>query len=472
MTVPSLQQEQPTSSGSAEKRYERFIEWTRQNGAYFHPSLNFVVTPNRGAEVLVTGEGIKPFETLFTVPYGISLSYFNAVSAGVEGSAYLPHSEPLPEEYLGSTSDHDTINAIFLVQQYLLGEKSFWCPYIQILPQPDDAKDSAIPLLWSEKDLLWLRGTCLEEAVSKQKADHVKRWTDAVQTLQSHGWDTSQYSLQLGLWAYYCFYSRYFWSIILEPDVGNIKPEFQHLVKAGVNLDDTAKILLPMLETLNHAQETNTEYDLHDKGLSVSKNIELKPGDPFYIAYDKETQRFSNTVLLKDFGFVLADNEAAELVLASPFDLTKPLHPDHCVFSSPATVDDPYWTSDDKYLSLVTVRSPLLDRRGPINPDHSVRWLGHFDPTFVSMVSFRVANLAERATMRLEPHKIPSERNEQATIQFISSCLHSMLERIEQNTRALGEPQNERQQRAEAYRLEQKAILNEVLQDLHYEGTQ
>jgi histone-lysine N-methyltransferase SETD3 len=128
MTVPSSQQTVSTSSGSAEKRYERFIEWTRQHGAYFHPSLKFIVTPNRGAEVVVTGKGIKPFETLFTVPYGISLSYFNAVSAGVEGSSYQPHSESLPQEYLRSTSDHDTINAIFLVQQYLLGEKSFWYP--------------------------------------------------------------------------------------------------------------------------------------------------------------------------------------------------------------------------------------------------------------------------------------------------------------------------------------------------------
>ncbi|KAM0418952.1 hypothetical protein ACHAPT_012110 [Fusarium lateritium] len=292
----SLRQDQSVSSSVAEQRYEKFIEWTRQNGAYFHPSLKFVVTLDRGAEVLVTGEAIKPFETLFTVPYGISLSYFNAVSAGNPGSPYLPHSDPLPEEYLQTTSDHDTINAIFLVQQYLLGEKSFWHPYIQILPQPDDAQNSAIPLLWSEKDLLWLQGTHLEEAVADQKVDHVKRWTEAVETLQRCGWDTSQYTLSLGLWAYYCFYSRYFWSIVLEPDVDKIKPEFQHLVKAGINLDDTAKILLPILETLNHAQETNTEYDLDEQGLSVSKNIELKPGDPFYIAYDKETQRFNNTV--------------------------------------------------------------------------------------------------------------------------------------------------------------------------------
>ncbi|WAO96892.1 Hypothetical protein NCS54_01458400 [Fusarium falciforme] len=444
MTVASLRQEQTESLSDAEKKYEMFLEWARHNGAYFHPSLRFVVTLNRGAEVLVTGQAIQPFETLFKVPYGISLSYFNAVSGGVPGSPYLPHLEPLPEEYL----------------QILVG-------YIQILPQPDDTKDSAIPLLWSEKDLLWLRGTFLEEAVANQKTDHIKRWTEAVETPEIRlGCVPIHLCRELGLWAYYCFYSRYFWSIILEPDIANIKPEFQHLVKAGVNLDDTAKILLPILETLNHAQETNTEYDLDDKCLSVSKNIELKPGDPFYIAYDKKTQRFDNTVLLKDFGFVLPDNEAAELVLSSPFDLTRPMHPDHCVFSSAATVDDPYWTSEDKYLSLLTVRSPSLDRRGPINPDHPVRWLRHFNPTFVSMVSLREANLRERATMRLEPQEIPLGRNVRATVQFICRCLRAMRREIDRHGRTLGEPQDERQQRAYAYRQEQRAVLDEVFRDL------
>lgn len=142
------------------------------------------------------------------------------------------------------------------------------------------------------------------------------------------------------------------------------------------------------------------------------------------------------------------------------------MHPDHCVFSSAATVDDPYWTFEDKYRSLLTVRSPSLDRRGPINPDHPVRWLRHFDPTFVLMVSLREANLTERATMRLEPHSIPSGRNVRATVQFISGCLRAMLNAIDQYGRTLGEPQNERQQRAYEYRLEQTAVLEEVLEDL------
>lgn len=111
-------------------RYERFIEWTEQNGAYVHPSLKFVVTANRGAELVVHtgGEVIKPFESLFRAPYAASLSYFNAVSAGTAGSPYRPHSTSLPNDYLESTADHDTVGAVFLVQQYLLGDKSFWFP--------------------------------------------------------------------------------------------------------------------------------------------------------------------------------------------------------------------------------------------------------------------------------------------------------------------------------------------------------
>lgn len=82
------------------------------------------------------------------------------------------------------------------------------------------------------------------------------------------------------------------------------------------------------------------------------------------------------------------------------------------------------------------------------------------------MVSFREANLRERATMRLEPQKIPSGRNVRATVQFISRCLRAMMREIDQYGRTLGEPQNERQQRAYAYRQEQRAVLDEVLRDL------
>lgn len=75
-----------------------------------------------------------------------------------------------------------------------------------------------------------------------------------------------------------------------------IKPEYQILAKEGVNLDHTAKILLPVLDSLNHAQETPLEYSFDEEGLGLAKVNEVKPGDRLTIGYDKDAQRFNNTL--------------------------------------------------------------------------------------------------------------------------------------------------------------------------------
>lgn len=115
-----------------EDRYERFIQWARDNGTYIHPSVKFVNSADRGVEAIIDpeGESIKPQEDFIRLSYNLSLSYLNAISAGTPESHYHPHSKPLPGCFLNATADHDTINAIFLVTQYLLGTLSFWYPYI------------------------------------------------------------------------------------------------------------------------------------------------------------------------------------------------------------------------------------------------------------------------------------------------------------------------------------------------------
>lgn len=115
-------------------------------------------------------------------------------------------------------------------------------------------------------------------------------------TLIFRGLKADQYYRKLGLWAHYCFLSRNFWSIALQADVSKFRTEFQRLVTNGVNLDDTVKVLLPLLETQNHSQDTTTEYELNEGGFTVSKNVEMKPGDTVNIPYDLETHRFNNTL--------------------------------------------------------------------------------------------------------------------------------------------------------------------------------
>lgn len=318
-----------------EDRYERLIQWARDNGTYIHPSLKYANSANRGVEAIVDpgGESIKAREDFIRLPYNLTLSYFNAISAGTPGSHYYPHSKPLPGDFLNATADHDTISAIFLVTQYLLGPRSFWYPYvstlsklqadgfrlterryIQILPQPGNAEHSALPLLWDSDDLLWLQGTHLENSVRKQREDLERCWHEAILLLTRCGWDcsnltvfvfpegcssigftlTDNYCRELGLWAHYILLSRSFQSITLMGDVEKFDPKYRILIEEGVNLDDTVKVLLPVLDSVNHSQEEPLNYCYDVQGLGINKAIEMKPGDRITIAYDHDHQRFNN----------------------------------------------------------------------------------------------------------------------------------------------------------------------------------
>ena len=180
-----------------DQRYDCLLDWASRNEAIIHPSLRFVQTESHGVECVVGEEceSIKPGEVFMRIPYKLSFSYWNAVSAGKPESCYHHHESPsLPKQFLESSTDHETVTAVFLVQQYLLGEESFWYPYIQVLPRPDDLQDSAIPLLWSDKDLTYLRGTYLEDEVPKKRIDLLSRWSKALSVMAETGFDVSAYT--------------------------------------------------------------------------------------------------------------------------------------------------------------------------------------------------------------------------------------------------------------------------------------
>lgn len=112
------------------QKYRDLMKWANVHGAFIHPSCEFHAVPGGGGtmSVKIDGQPVDPHSVFLRMPYCLSLSYFNAISAGKEGSHYVPRGEPLPAAFLQSTADHDTIGAIFLMQQYLLGSASFWHP--------------------------------------------------------------------------------------------------------------------------------------------------------------------------------------------------------------------------------------------------------------------------------------------------------------------------------------------------------
>lgn len=59
---------------------------------------------------------------------------------------------------------------LFLIEQYLLKQNSFWWPYIRTLPQPGDKHGLNAPLWEDAEDLKWLEGTNLGKAIPARKA--------------------------------------------------------------------------------------------------------------------------------------------------------------------------------------------------------------------------------------------------------------------------------------------------------------
>ncbi|KAF2129628.1 SET domain-containing protein [Dothidotthia symphoricarpi CBS 119687] len=451
------------------QEYRELVEWAINNGAFIHPSCEFHASPGGGGTVSVKmdSQTVEPNAVLLRMPYCLSLSYFNAITAGIEGSHYVPRSKPLPAAFLQSTADHETIGNIFLVQQYLLGNDSFWHPYIQVLPQPDTSSQPAIPLLWNKEDTVWLQGTHLEEA-TKDRRKHLKnRWHEAMNVLKQAGWDISGYTIELFMWADFCFTSRQFPSVALAGDAASLKPEYKPLFEDGISSDDGPRILLPLLDGINHVQEGPSDWHYDKEGLAIAKSFEMQPGEEICYPYDTAGQRLNNTVLFRDFGFIIPNNEACEATLTFPFDPTIVMHPSHSVFSLASTVEECYSSAEYAYVALVSIRSPTRDPRGPLQPNHEVPDLSHFHPQLVSMVSFRVANLVERVALRENPTKLPTERLKKATVEYLVRHIRGMLQTMKKQGRLLKTPQNEQQRRACAYRQEQIEILEDVMRTLN-----
>ena len=69
------------------------------------------------------------------------------------------------------------------------------------MPQPFDASNPGIPLLWTDDELCCLEGTYLGSELPKKRSEVRLRWQRAVGLLQSCDWDIAPYT----------------WSIVFSP---------------------------------------------------------------------------------------------------------------------------------------------------------------------------------------------------------------------------------------------------------------
>lgn len=283
----------------ADARIATLVEWATRHGASLHSDVDVYQDPETGFSFRVKPTAtspLVPWEPVVTLPTKLSLSYINALQP--EGS-----SRPaFQQDFLSKTPPH-VVGRWFLAKQYLLGEESFWWPYIQALPQPKDIEEWALPPFWPDDDAELLEGTNVEVGLEKMRGDVKKEYSDAAELLKLYGDEKDKaVTMKLYQWSYCIFSSRSF-----RPSLVLSEKEQQSLPQ-GVSIDDFS-VLLPLFDIGNHDMTADVRWDLQQGGgqntceLKVGK--EFKQGQQVYNNYSMKT----NAELLLGYGFMIPPSD-------------------------------------------------------------------------------------------------------------------------------------------------------------------
>jgi len=225
------------------------------------------------------------------------MSYLNAINI----APFTRHSQAFPCRFLKEfgRDDPHIIGHFFLMQQFLLGDKSFWWPYIRLLPQPDESQKLGI-IWWPEEDQRFLKGTNAEPAIQERKKLWTAAWEAGIAILKETLLDWEDYGYGLYQWAATIFGTRSFRASLTVPE--EIFPgvfdgqSMVHIMK------DNFSILLPILDIGNHNGINTLDWQPRlVTGMSLVSRVPVAQGEQIFNFYGNK----SNSELLVGYGFIL-----------------------------------------------------------------------------------------------------------------------------------------------------------------------
>ncbi|KAF2104297.1 SET domain-containing protein [Rhizodiscina lignyota] len=316
------------------ERCQRLVSWFRQNGGHFHPDVELVENEQFGLHVVAQQPLEPPENTLdkeqqdggaeeaapgaieiCSTPVQLTISHLNASGSRPELQTELkiPVFDNASSKLTGHVPE-STVAYLVLIEQRLLGEQSFWYPYLSCLPTEAEL---TTPLYFSSDDLQWLLGTNLHTSSTDPSRSSVELrremwkgdWQQACDALRALGVDVSQYTWEMFLWAASMFSSRCFPSNLTLPNRG-----------------EPFSLLYPVLDCLNHEFGAKATWFFKDGSFSLSVEKALKKGEQVFNNYAPK----GNEELLLGYGFTLPGNSADEVMVR----LSKPPPPVHEVLKA------------------------------------------------------------------------------------------------------------------------------------------
>ncbi|KAI5237028.1 SET domain-containing protein [Aureobasidium subglaciale] len=288
---------------------DAFENWFRSNGGYLHPAVRLAHDKDQGSHFRAIAV-LEPGTHVLTVPHSLSMSNLNA-QVDDDFPVFRTHAKEFTVEGL---------SFFYLMAQWLNKDKSFWKPYLDILPTPEQGFET--PIFYDEEDRKWLEGTDLHPTLLGREAAWKKYWEDGVQVMKSAGMDVTEYTWNLFRWAATVYSSRSFNGLTVTPQGSQHWTAYKHdsngtstvLLNHNDYIEDWKKfsVLFPAIDIGNHNPNARVDwtYDPDRFSLNVSERIE--PGSQVYNNYGPK----SSEELLMGYGFCAPGNPYDGLLLA------------------------------------------------------------------------------------------------------------------------------------------------------------
>lgn len=153
--------------------------WLVENRGQLNSSVQITYSAESGVHCRTRAD-VPAGAIICTVPHTLALSSLNAL---VDDSFTAFRARGLPAEAIGH---------FYLMHQWLLGEKSFWRPYLRTLPSP--SRKHSTPFWFDEHDLAWLAETDVYHTTTARQAIQRRNYEHGLQLLREAHVDTAQYT--------------------------------------------------------------------------------------------------------------------------------------------------------------------------------------------------------------------------------------------------------------------------------------
>ncbi|CZR58153.1 uncharacterized protein PAC_08044 [Phialocephala subalpina] len=298
-------------------KVNELIQWGLWNGIQLHNRVGIYEDPAMGLSFRALGT-IPPETQLAVSPPTTALSYLNAVGA-LDFKNY--DSPQFPPEFIGGLNDKYPyiIGNFFLMQQFLMREKSHWWQYIQTLPQPDQPERLATPLWWSDEDLQFLAGTNAELYVERKHKSWTFDYNRGFTELRGRLIDADKYTFDLYKWAATIFGTRSFRPSLTVSVSARLYEHYSTVAtttriyslestKAIEHVrEDGFPILYPVLDIGNHNGKKQMRWSTEPGSwFKLTTTVGIAEGCQIFNHYGTK----SNSELLVGYGFMLESSDA------------------------------------------------------------------------------------------------------------------------------------------------------------------